>query len=74
LADGKHSESGDKNEEGAGNDAWSGEWENHVLKGFEGSGGEVVASGLGACHAGGDVVGFDEGKRAGEIAWGPAFG
>ena len=38
------------------------------------SGGPVAASGLGVCHAGGDVVGFDEGKRAGEIAWGPAFG
>ena len=41
LADGKHSESGDKNEAGAGNDSWSGEWENHGLKGFEGSGVEV---------------------------------
>ncbi len=38
------------------------------------SGGPVAASGLGVCHAGGDVVGFDEEKRAGEIAWGPAFG
>ena len=39
LADGKHSEGGDKNEERAGNDAWTGEWKNHGLEGFEGSGG-----------------------------------
>ena len=41
LADGKHAEGGDKNEEGTGDDSWSGEWKNHVLKGFEGSGAEV---------------------------------